>query len=134
MDPNKLIAEARVACANTPPAPYVVPVDNDLDLAFDGWEIAIGRCGDRPEETEWTRWTVVSLFVTITGRFVTSVDRYSKHLGQGDRHAARVDDTFEGVIAYLRGEGGRLGPASKEMLDEVYGCLPCLREGTVRRV
>lgn len=134
MDTNTLISEARAACANTPPEAYTVLVDDDLDIRFYGWEIAIGKCGDRAQEDDWTRWTVVSLFVTDTGKYVVAVDRYSKHPGQGERHQGFASADFGAVLAYLRDENGRLGPASKEMLDEVYDAVPCMRGLAVRQV
>jgi hypothetical protein len=134
MDISTLIAQARAACADTPPESCTVPVDDDLDIQFLGWEIAIGKCGDRAQEDDWTRWTVVSLFITDTGKYVVSVSRHSTHPGQGDRYHAFASSDFGAILTYLRDGNGRIGPASKEMLDEVYDALPCMREAAVRRI
>jgi len=109
--------------------------DDALDLMFDGWEVARGRCGDRPYERDWTRWTVVTLYVTTSGRFVAAIERHSKWEGQNSRYAATVHDTFDEVVDHLTGDNdGKLGPASKAMIEDAVSNIPSLAGADVERV
>ena len=109
--------------------------DDALDLLFDGWEVAQGRCGDRAYEQDWTRWTVVTLYVTTSGRFVVAIERHSKWEGQGSRYAATVHDTFDEVVEHLTSDNeGRLGPASKAMIEDAVSNIPALAGADVERV
>ena len=114
---TNLISEVSTA-GKVPPTPLRITRDGDLDLVFRGWKVASGTCGDRESERDWTRWTEVTLYVSDTGRLVCSVQRHSKWQGQGSRYEASSHTSFAEVIRELRDGEGRLGPASKLMVEE----------------
>lgn len=114
---------------------YRLTRDDALDLVMDGWCIATGRCGDRPFELDWTRWTVVNLYLTTSGKFVVAVQRHSKWEGQGSRYAASVHEDFDGVVKHLTSDNeGKLGPASKAMIEDAVSNIPSLAGADVERV
>ena len=114
---------------------YRITRDEALDLALDGWCIATGRCGDRALVHDWTRWTVVNLYLTTSGKFVVAVQRHSKWEGQGSRYAASVHEDFDGVVKHLTDDNdGRLGPASKAMIEDAVSNIPSLAGADVERV
>jgi hypothetical protein len=123
------------AAEHTKLGEYRLTRDEALDLSFDGWKVAVGRCGDRAHEADWTRWTVVALYVTTSGKFVTSIERHSRWQGQGSRYDASVHDSFAEAVAYVREENdGRLGPASKKMVEDAVSNIPSLAGADVERV
>jgi len=131
---SPIVSEVR-AVAAAPPAAKRLTRDEALDLAFTGWKVAVGRCGDRTYEVDWTRWTVVTLYVTESGKFIVAIERHSKWEGQGSRYAATVHDTFDEVVDHLTSDNdGRLGPASKTMIEDAVSTLPSLAGADVERV
>ena len=91
---NNLTQILNDAAAHAKLKEHRISRDEALDLAFEGWRIASGRCGDRPYEVDWTRWTEVHLYVTVSGKFVTSIERHSRWQGQNSRYDATVHDSF----------------------------------------
>lgn len=132
---NNLTQILNDAAEHTQVKEHRIPRDEALDLAFDGWKVAVGRCGDRPYEVDWTRWTVVALYVTTSGKFVTSIERHSRWQGQNSRYDATVHDSFAEAVEHLREENdGRLGPASKAMVENAVSNIPSLAGADVERV
>lgn len=132
---NNLTQILNDAAAHAKLKEHRISRDEALDLAFEGWRIASGRCGDRPYEVDWTRWTEVHLYVTISGKFVTSIERHSRWQGQVSRYGATVHDSFTEAVAHLREDNdGRLGPASKAMVEDAVSNIPSLAGADVERV
>lgn len=132
MDKMTLLNEAAEIA---PIKAYRLTRDDALDLAFDGWLVAEGRCGDRAFEKDWTRWTVVRLYVTVKGNLVVSIERHSKWEGQGSRYTASVHEDFPSMLEHLTNDNeGKLGPASKAMIENAVSNIPSLAGADVERV
>ncbi len=130
---NILVAQAQAAAGEE--GEYRLTRDDDLDLAFTGWEVAEGRCGDREFERDWTRWTIITLYVTAGGRFIVGIERHSKWQGATSRYDATVHETFDDVLNHLKGDNdGRVGTASKAMIENAVASLDCLGRADVERV
>lgn len=130
---TNIVTEARERMGS--PKSFRAARDNALDLAFDGWKIAEGRCGDRQYECDWTRWTVVTLYVTEKGKFVVTTSKHSRWQGDRDMYDASLHDSFGRMVTALIEENGhRLGPASKAMIEEAVSRLPALEGADVVHV
>jgi hypothetical protein len=77
----------------------------------------------------------VKLYVTTTSKLVVAIERHSKWQGQTSRFNASVHDDFEDVVKHLTQDNdGRLGPASKAMIEDACQNLPSLSGADVERV
>jgi len=131
--PNTLVAQAETQAGKT--RDYRLTRDDDLDLAFTGWKVAEGRCGDREHESDWTRWTIVRLYVTTGGRFVVGIERHSRWQGSTSRYDAVAHETFDDVLLYLKDDNdGRVGTASKAMVEDAVANLDCLGRADVEQI
>jgi hypothetical protein len=94
--------------------------DGDLDIEFTGALLGSAHyCADGD------RFTEVDLFVTMSGRFVSCV-RFGSSTRATMRHDAQVCDSPETVIAWMRGSSGRIGTASKDVLERAFRLYPDL--------
>lgn len=109
--------------SGTPPLHYdtqIVRRDADYDVEFRGALLATDSyCSDGE------RFTEVDLFVTESGRFVAVV-RFGSHTRTTMRHDAKVCDTPEEVVHWMRGTSGKIGTASKRVLEKANRLYPDL--------
>jgi hypothetical protein len=94
--------------------------DGELDLEFVGALLASSRYS-----SDGDRFTEVDLFITMSGRFVSCV-RFGSSTRATMRHDAQVCDSPETVIAWMRGSSGRIGTASKDVLERAFRLYPDL--------
>jgi len=94
--------------------------DADYDIEFRGALLASDSyCADGE------RFTEVDLFVTESGRFVAVV-RFGSKTRPTMRHDAQVCDTPEEVVDWMRGTSGKIGMASKRVLERAHRLYPDL--------
>ena len=109
--------------SGTPPLHYdtqTVRRDADYDIEFKGALLASDSyCSDGE------RFTEVDLFVTESGRFVAAV-RFGSHTRTTMRHDAKVCDNPEEVVQWMRGTSGKIGMASKLVLEKANRLYPDL--------
>ncbi len=100
---------------------YTVRRDGDRDLEFSGVLLGEGRNGSGGTSgysCDWNRGTDVSIYRTVSGRYVVSVHQWSAWQGETDLHRAAACDGPEDVLSWLVDDcGGQLGRASKEALE-----------------
>lgn len=93
--------------------------DGNLDYESTGWFVGGGELGDRRTRSEWVRWTAVDLWVTVTRRYIVQIRRADEgtNARMFNAHAA---ETFDEIVEWLMADNhGRLGPASKAMVEDV---------------
>lgn len=102
-----------------PPEPLRVERDGNLDYESTGWYVGGGELGDRKSRSEWVRWTAVDLWVTATRKYIVQIRRTDE--GTNARlFNAYAAETFEEIVEWLMADNhGRLGPASKAMVEDV---------------
>ena len=109
---------ARVAAPTEIPREFRLTREGDLPLAFCGWQIGEGvrgTGGTSGYDCDHTRGVRVRVYVTPSGRLVTSVYRWSRWQGEEDRHDCAAHATPAAALAWLREDcGGELGVASLE--------------------
>jgi hypothetical protein len=94
--------------------------DGDLDVEFTGALLASAHyCADGD------RFTEVDLFVTSAGKYVSCV-RFGSTTRASMRHDAAVCATPEEVVDWMRGSSGRIGTASKQVLERANRLYPDL--------
>lgn len=86
-------------------------------LRFVGEEISQGDT----KTADSNRWTVVTLYRTKGGKYVSVVKRITQWQGEHNTTEATVYPDAQSLIEGLRNEGGTLGPASQEALDRATG-------------
>jgi len=119
-----------------PPETHRIPRDGGRDLEVHGWLIGEGSHGyGGTYPSDWTRGTVVRIYRTVSGRYVTAVRQWSAWEGESDSHRAAVCDEPEGVLRWLVDDAsGKLGPASKEAWRNACLTDPDLHGLDVERV
>lgn len=109
--------------SGTPPLHYdaqTVRRDADYDIEFKGALLATeSYCSDGD------RFTEVDLFVTESGRYVAAV-RFGSESRPTMRHDAQVCETPEQVVEWMRGTSGKIGMASKRVLQKAHRLYPDL--------
>jgi len=111
------------------PKEFRVTRGNELDLLFDGWEVAHEEIFDYTK----TKWTRVSLYLSVTGTYVASITQGGTDMGTSYRAAARKD--FNDMLTWMREDNrGVLGPASKRVVATATERLPWLDGADVERV
>jgi hypothetical protein len=113
--------------------------DGAVDLGFYGWLIGKGEHGtggNSGHECDWTRGTVVRVYVTTAGRIVTVVMRWSRWRGErSPRHDTAVHATPGEALNWLREDnGGSLGDASKYAWETACAECPALEGCDVEEV
>ena len=94
---------------------YRIKRDGGKDLVFRGERVGEGDQGGPGERCNWNRGTDVAIYVTESGRVVTSVTQWSQWEDESDWHRAAVHATGAEAFAWLLEDcGGELGRASKE--------------------
>lgn len=102
---------------------------NDLDLAFNGWQVATADISDYTH----TRWTKVCLWLTTKRAYVAQISQGGSSLPTVSRAAAR--STFEDIVEWMREDNrGQLGGASKKVIAVACDRLPWLEGGDVEQV
>jgi hypothetical protein len=104
-----------------PAKPLRVERDGALDYESAGWYVGGGEMGDRRNREDWVRWTAVDLWVTETRKYIVQIRRGDEgtNARMFNAHAA---ETFEDIVEWLMADNhGRLGPASKGMIEDVTG-------------
>ena len=94
--------------------------DGDLDVEFVGALLGSAHyCADGD------RFTEVDLFVTTAGKYVSCV-RFGSKTRATMRYDASVCATPEEVVDWMRGSSGRIGTASKQVLERANRLYPDL--------
>ena len=118
------------------PKPVRVTRDGARDLSFRGWllgEAEHGHGGQYP--SDWTRGVRVRIYMTIGGRYVAAVLRWTRWQGEADQHSAAVLDDGDAVLAWLEEDaGGRLGVASKDAWQRACEAYPPLADMETERI
>lgn len=94
--------------------------DGELDMEFNGALLASAHYS-----TDGERFTEVDLFVTSGGHYVSCV-RFGSTTRPTMRHDAQACETPEDVVAWMRGNSGRIGSASKQVLERAFRFYPDL--------
>ena len=92
--------------------------DGALDYESTGWYVGGGEMGDRRNRDEWVRWTAVDLWITESRKYIVQIRRGddATNARMFNAHAA---ETFDEIVEWLMADNhGRLGPASKEMVED----------------
>jgi hypothetical protein len=110
------------------PKPLRIERDGALDYESTGWFVGGGELGDRRSRSEWVRWTAVDLWVTVTRKYIVQIRRTDE--GTDVRlYNAHAADTFDEIVRWLMDDNhGRLGPASKAMVEDVSDMCEWLKD------
>lgn len=94
--------------------------DGELDIEFNGALLASAHY-----TADGERFTEVDLYVTSGGHYVSCV-RFGSTTRPTMRHDAQACETPEDVVAWMRGNSGRIGTASKQVLERAFRLYPDL--------
>lgn len=93
--------------------PTIITRDGLPPLRFCGEEIGSGST----RGLNSTRWTVVTIYRTRGGRYITEIERKTCWQGERDWTDAGSYATAREALDSLRDDEGRLGLASQEAVD-----------------
>ncbi len=107
---------------------FRVSRDGARDLVFVGRLVGEGEHGTGGSSgyaRDWTRGTVVKIYLTAGRRIVTAVHQWSRWQGEGDLYRAAAHETGAAALAWLVDDcGGVLGPASKAAWEAACASCP----------
>ena len=95
---------------------FTIKRDGLPPIAFNG-EVLAKADNTTQNGNRANRWIEVTIFRTQGGKYVASLDRYTRSEGESDRRAAVSRENAAGIIEWLKEDGDELGSVSQEAVE-----------------